>query len=612
MNKKTVSNYLLLGVLGVISILPFAIPYAYFPMSKFYSEALSLLAGVFMFALAIFSRDKIKLPPVSIACFAFSVFALIQPFFVHIFVPGNNHYLALIFFISGLTAVGINSMIDESLSIRKALVFVSWAMVVSGTIQAIIAYLQYTGKAQAYSSFILVTQDTGDGSNIFGNIGQPNQFTDFMSIAVVALLYLYLIGQINIVVTIAYSLLFAMAITFTARRGVLLYYVIMIFIALWVWFRNKKNSETKEVYTKSLLTIVAFFVGLIVFQTVWPKLVSLFTSTPASTTTALERLSTDSIGQSTFRRFYEWYKAWVLFTEHPLFGIGWYQYPREAIYIMQTEQFSYIPMNMKLYTHCHNSLLNIMAETGVIGTLIIVGYGILYSIARLLRKVNTVDSLFVVFLTMPILIHSLLEYPLWYSYFMILLAVFLAFSPAVKEFKNSMVIKATGMIFTLMICGVAYNANQVNNFLISAAQPSSDYDDYTSNVTQLEQIINSNSMWSMPAMMVLDNYIMPGSQATSAAMSPTDQVKYVDGLANVLPYPSALFKQVIVHKIVGDDKGANYYANILAHAYPYYQEQFIKQLSGSPQFADVVQTMQSFHYEDKSDLSKIFDKNKSI
>jgi hypothetical protein len=57
--------------------------------------------------------------------------------------------------------------------------------------------------------------------------------------------------------------------------------------------------------------------------------------------------------------------------------------------------------------------------------------------------------------------------------------------------------------------------------------------------------------------------------------------------------------------MIGDNEGANKYANLLVHAYPYYQEQFIKQLSSNPAFSDVVQTMQAFHYEDKSELSKI-------
>ncbi len=609
---KKIPNYIFGLLLAVISIIPFAIPYAYFPISKFYAESTSLIAGILLFAVAIWSRKEIKLPPVAIAAFLFAIFALIQPLFVHIYFVGNNNYVAILFFIMGLVAIGINSMIagnDEFL--KKTMLVLSWSLVISATIQAIIAYLQYTGKAANWSDYILVSPDNpGDGSNIFGNIGQPNQFTDFMSIGAVALCYLFFIGQINILVFIAYGILFSLAITFTARRGVLLYYVIMAFTAGWMWLRNYKHQEMSAKFKKAAILMFAFFVGLILIQFLFPKLVSLLSSAPTSAVTGIERLSGDAIGQSTYRRFYEWYKALVMFKEHPFFGVGWYQYPREGIYIMMTDRFMWIPQNMKLYTHCHNSLFNMMAETGIIGTAITIFYGIGYSIFVLLRRVKTIESLFAVLLMIPILTHSFLEYPLWYAYFMVLLVIFLAFAPAQYSFKNNILSKSVGSVFVLLLMLFAYNSYQMNNQLMYYSQTPTDYDDYVTNVTALEQIADSSSVWSLSAMMVLDNYIMPGSQATTAVIKPEDQLKFIDKLANVLPYPGALFKQIIIHKMVGDSQGANYYANILVHAYPYYQQQFIQQLSSSPDFADVVKTMQDFHYQDKSELSKILSKGK--
>lgn len=599
-------------LLAVVSIVPFAIPYAYFPVSKFYSESTSLIAGILMFALIIWVKPQLKFSPIAIASFAFAVFALIQPFFVHTYFLGNNYYVALLFFILGLIAIAVTTLVDSDDKTRDDLMLIlCWSLVISATIQAIIAYLQYSGKAANYSDYILVSnQGAGDGSNIFGNIGQPNQFTDFISIGVVALCYLFFIGQINLIVFIAYSLLFALAITFTARRGVLLYFIIMLFTAGWMWLRNIRNPEAKANYKKAALILIAFFIGLMVVQFLFPKIAAIINSHPESVATGLNRLSGDSINQSTYRRFYEWYKAIVLFANHPLFGVGWYQYPREGIYIMLTERFMYIPQNMKLYTHSHNSLVNMMAETGLIGTLITVGYGLGYSIFLLLRRVNTAQAVFVVLLMIPILTHSFLEYPLWYAYFIVLLIIFLAFAPARYTLKNSIGVKAVSSIVVALLMLFAYNSYQMNNQLMAYTQTPTDSDDFVSNVTGLEQIVDSDSIWSMSAMMVLDNYIMPGSQATSAVMSPADQLKYVDKLANALPYPGALFKQVIVHKMAGDDKGANYYADVLVHAYPYYQQQFIQQLSTAPQFADVVKTMEAFHYEDKSELSKLLSKGK--
>jgi O-antigen ligase len=599
-------------LLAVVAIVPFAIPYAYFPVSKFYAESTSLIAGILMFALVIWAKPQLKFSPIAIASFAFAGFALIQPFFVHTYFIGNNYYVALLFFILGLVAIAVTSLVDGDDKTRDNLMLIlCWSLVISATIQAIIAYLQYTGKAANFSEYVLVSpQDPGDGSNIFGNIGQPNQFTDFISIGVVALCYLFFVGQINLIVFIAYSLLFALAVTFTARRGVLLYFIIMLFTAGWMWLRNVKKPEQAINYRKAALLMIAFFIGLMAVQFAFPKLVAMFSSHPASVSTGLNRLSENAIGQSTYRRFYEWYKALVMFANHPLFGVGWYQYPREGIYIMLTERFMYIPQNMKLYTHSHNSLVNMMAETGLIGSLITIGYGLGYSIFLLLRRVNTAQALFIVLLMIPILTHSFLEYPLWYAYFIVLLVIFLAFAPAKYVLKNSIGVKAAGSIVVALLMLFAYNSYQMNNQLMAYTQTPTDSDDFVSNVTGLEQIVDSNSIWSMSAMMVLDNYIMPGSQATSTVMLPADQLKYVDKLANALPYPGALFKQIIVHKMAGDDKGANYYANVLVHAYPFYQQQFIQQLSTAPQFVDVVKTMEAFHYEDKSELSKLLSKGK--
>lgn len=595
-------------LLAVITIVPFAIPYAYFPVSKFYSESTSLIAGVLLFLVAIWARNDIKFSPIAVASFAFAVFMLIQPFVVVTYFPGNNYYVALLFFILGLVAIGVTTMVDGDDKSRDAMMLtICWTLVISATLQAVIAYLQYSGKASALSQYILVSPDqTNDGSNIFGNIGQPNQFTDFISIGVVALCYLFFIGQINLLVFILYSLVFALAITFTARRGVLLYYIIMIFTAGWVWLRNCKKGETAKNYRKVLLIMAGFFIGLILVQAIFPKIITLINAHPENSLTGISRFSEGQIGQSTYRRFYEWYKAIVLFFEHPLFGVGWYQFPREGIYIMMTERFMYIPENMKLYTHCHNSLFNMMAETGIIGTVITIGYGLGYSIWLLLRRINTIQSLFVVLLMIPILTHSFLEYPLWYAYFIVLLAIFLAFAPAKYSLKNNLAIKGVGTIIVALLMVFAYNSYQMNNQLMAYTQTPTDYDDFTANVTGLEHLVDSDSIWSMSAMMVLDNYIMPGSQATNAVMSPADQLKYVDKLANAMPYPGALLKQIIVHKMVGDNIGANHYADIMVHAYPYYQQQFIQQLGSDPAFGDVVKTMEAFHYQDKSDLSKLF------
>lgn len=611
MNNK-VTIFLAGILLAIIAIVPFAIPFAYFPISKFYSESTSLICSVLLFAVVVFARKELKFSPAAIGSFAFAFFILIQPLFVKINFLGNNYYVAMLFFILGLVAIAITTLVDGDSETRNTILnILCWSLVVAATIQALIAYMQYTGKASGYSPWLLVAPESlGDGSDIFGNIGQPNQFTDFVSIGVVALCYLLYAGQINLLVFAAYAILFALGITFTARRGVLLYFIIILFTVGLKWLCNRKNQDMAKEIKKLLMIIIGFFICLIIVQFALPKIVAMFAGHPENISTGLNRLSADAIGQSTYRRFYEWYKAIILFVNHPLFGIGWYQYPRDGIYIMMTERFMYIPENMKLYTHCHNSLFNMLAETGIIGTGLTFGYAVGYSIYLLLRKVGSVQSLFIVLLTIPILTHSFLEYPLWYAYFIILLTVFLAFAPAQYTIKLNGTLKAVSSLIVIGLLGIAYNAYQVNNQLMAYTQTPTDFDDYVSNIKGMESLIDNNSMWALPAMMVLDNYIMPGSQATNAAMPVADQLKYIDKLAHDMPYPGSLLKQIVIHKMVGDNQGALKYADIMVHAYPYYQDQFIKQFSSNPAFADVVQTLSAFHYQDKSDLTKLLNKAK--
>ncbi len=134
--------------------------------------------------------------------------------------------------------------------------------------------------------------------------------------------------------------------------------------------------------------------------------------------------------------------------------------------------------------------------------------------------------------------------------------------------------------------------------------------EYNDNVRGLQWIIDNNPLWAFPALMIIDDYIRPGSPQINEILSVADQLKYIDMLGNELPYPGAIFKQIIMHKMVGDNTASNYYAELLAHGFPYFKDKFADQLeSASPNFADEVKTIRSFKYEDKSIFANKF-KNK--
>ena len=157
------------------------------------------------------------------------------------------------------------------------------------------------------------------------------------------------------------STLLLTIISITTSRTTFTYFIFAFLITLIFMWANRNNQNIAKSKNKQTLVILsALFISLLAIEAILPKLISMM-SDRSDVTSGLYRFGSESIGQSTYRRFYEWYKNLVIFANHPIFGIGWYQYPREAIYMMWTDsRFTYIPANSALYTHSHNSPLNIL------------------------------------------------------------------------------------------------------------------------------------------------------------------------------------------------------------------------------------------------------------
>ena len=587
-------------------IIPFLIPYSYFPVSKFYSELSAMVISFIIGILAIYKSPKIGISSAGISCAAFVIFLLLQVMVIPIRLPGINLDVAMEFVIAGILSIGITSLLNSDEEIQaKIIKQIAWAVLISVTIQAFYGFLQYTGQAANYRDYILFSGS--DDSSIFGNIGQKNDYADFISVGVFALAYLYFIRQINLTVFALYALFFGFIITVNTSRTSFVYFILALIASFSFAFFNRKKHLTQN--KKVLILILSMMIGLFVLEAILPKIISLFSTTHADGNSGLYRFSESSMGQTTYRRFYEWYKDIIIFIHHPIFGIGWYQYPREAIYLMNTDRFMYIPANGALYTHSHNSPLNILAETGIIGFFITMVYGFGYSLYRMFKNFNNYHTLFLAFMILTIFGQSFFQYPLWYAYFLMFFVLFLSLDKPIYQIDNSKTIRGIATLVVVIFCGLCYSNIQTYNEMLTYTQVPEDADDFANNLNHLEKYADSVSIWSLPALLVMDNYVLPTSPKTNAAMSPQDQLKYIDKLANIVPYPGAIFKQIIIHKVVGDTEGSLFYANLLAHAFPAFKDKFAEQLQTSPAFNDEVSAIYNFKYEDRSIFTKALHKN---
>ncbi|HRL01289.1 MAG TPA: Wzy polymerase domain-containing protein, partial [Vitreoscilla sp.] len=85
-----------------------------------------------------------------------------------------------------------------------------------------------------------------------------------------------------------------------------------------------------------------------------------------------------------------------------------------------------------LFTHSHNSLLQLLSEVGLLGTLWLAGcFAVMVVVC--FKYAKQPESFFILALASITVCHSLLEYPLWYVYFLLPFALFWALVPRSAE-----------------------------------------------------------------------------------------------------------------------------------------------------------------------------------
>jgi len=116
-----------------------------------------------------------------------------------------------------------------------------------------------------------------------------------------------------------------------------------------------------------------------------------------------------------------WGVAWDMFRSSPLLGTGLGQFAWHHFLNQAATGATAAP---GVFNHSHNVVMQLLAETGAFGASVIVGAVLLW-LADLRRAKFGLEAWWLLALLCVIGIHSLLEYPLWYAYFLGMAALLL-------------------------------------------------------------------------------------------------------------------------------------------------------------------------------------------
>ena len=237
---------------------------------------------------------------------------------------------------------------------------------------------------------------------VFGNMAQPNHYGNYVTLGLISLGLLRLRWQLHtwLVLLLALPLLFVLVLS--GSRSPWLYFLFLTALSF-MWQRRDKSILPLLRY--SLLLLFGFGVMHWVVKMPW-------LAGYGAVETSLERL-TNQAGNSSIR-LHIWHEAWLIFSQFPWMGAGIGQFGWQHFLLGPLLHNTDI---QGLYNNAHNLVMQIAAEMGLAGLLVLFA-----ALGIWMRQAwsapRTIYHWWGYGLLAVLGIHSLLEYPLWYAYFL--------------------------------------------------------------------------------------------------------------------------------------------------------------------------------------------------
>ncbi len=248
----------------------------------------------------------------------------------------------------------------------------------------------------------------------FGNIGQANHYGDLVFLGLASLCFLHGRNLLKLPLTLALGAWLALAAAASASRSVWLYTVVFFALGLWTAWRG--DSAARQ--TGRALLVVAILSVMAQTLVGYGHILDVF-----GVTSSLDRAGdAGSNGQ----RLYNWHAAWLAIQQHPWLGQGpgtFYKASIDAMFVTAPAGFP------KFAEHAHNLPLNLAAEFGLPMALLLSLVFAVWGLRHLLRPA-TAHSAWALAVVGVVLSHSMVEYPLWYLYFIVPVGLCLGFADA--------------------------------------------------------------------------------------------------------------------------------------------------------------------------------------
>ncbi|WP_434630774.1 Wzy polymerase domain-containing protein [Chromobacterium sp. CV08] len=564
MTFQKISERLALLSLCLIAIVPFASRVHFVPLPQWFGEInviwLLLAAGALLLPSG---RLFDAMPRAGWWCLLLAAIWGLQPQFVSLMFPGMSYATALGWLALALLA-SVTASLRGAFGEREFAVWLARAIIVGGLVQSLIGAAQLTGLAPALGLFYDGSHPT---TNIFGHIGQRNQYAHYLMWSVISGVYLFAVRRLGRGWLTALTLWMALMLAWAGSRTTLLYLLAMAALAALWWWRNR--NETSRRLLAAMSAVCAVILAAQFALPLVNHLVSLLTHADVENASGVARLAAngDDMGA---RRFTEMHKAWMTFRAHPLWGVGWSQYAAESVRLQQLPQFAAAGYNSGLFTNAHNLVLQLLAEMGGVATALVLG-GFVWVALPFFRRRAEPEGVLALGCLAVTLTHSMLEYPLWYYYFLAMLVLFAAMAPRDEKIV-AWPLRLPLLAALVWVGWLSISTTPMFWELVNLYTPTGNAQKDAKRAERLIAIVDTKPLFAYHALYTLDDYLPINRDNLRQKLALEDR------LTAFRPYPDVMLKRAQMEILAGQQQQAEQTLRTTLASFPTYAGQFLETL----------------------------------
>src|SRR5712691_10298147 len=565
-SEITLVSRISLALLGLMVSLPFLNFHHSLPLPTFYTEwAAFALGTAALLPLALARGKQTGLPFLSLGLIGLMLVLLIQVA-VGMVAYAERSLLGALYVLWAALLVWLGAHLREHCGLERVGVVLQIFVAFGGFLVAITGFILY--YQIDWVGFRLISGAGMDG--MYGTIAQRNNFANYLGCALASVVFLFGRRRLSLPLATLLAVPLVLGLVLSISRSTWIYVVIVFVAACWTYLPGDRGRlKSLAVFSSFVLVL---FVGLnfVVAYSSW------FPRTSAQMLTLGERwvqtVSSDQAELGVQIRVHLLKEAWTLFTAHPVLGVGF----GEFAWNLLEHGASFDGRNPAMAIHAHNALLELLAETGLLGTLCVVVPLALWLRAFPWSKPD-LDTGWIFTLVAIEAAHSMVEFPLWHANFLGLAAVLLGAvaQPAVKlrfsRFRQAAIaaVLAAGIA---TLGGVLSDYRSFERWYREA--DASQRKRLPLSAKQLKDLTDQRA-----TSLFASYYDLLASELLILDRDDLDaKVELNTRVLRFIPIPTAVFRQAILKSLKGEHEEAAKIFSRLATTYPHTLQDFLKNL----------------------------------